>query len=145
MIPHLFSKKSIPRRIPSMKKEILLLKKTKTKRECLKKAYDIITSKYRGGRVETYLRFHQLFMHDPQKLWKRKGFLHCTQQNYLLRVLLIKSGKFHDDDIQLKLTSIWGSPHQYLRVSLSERKSLDVDCWSKSFGTPLGKYMHGFN
>ena len=143
MIPNLFSKKPLPKKLPAdLETDILELKKLKTKELCLKRAYNVITKKYVGKRVQTYTRLHQLFIYDPKIIWKKKGFLHCTNQNYLIRILLVRSGKFSEKDIELKLTHIWGSPHQYLRINLGN-KTMDIDCWAKTFGVPYGQHMYG--
>ncbi len=51
---------------------------TSTKSEALRVAYDILSAKYRGGRVKTYALFWRLFETRVETLWGRSGFLHCT-------------------------------------------------------------------
>jgi hypothetical protein len=136
-----------PKRIPkSMQQRITILKKTKTQTACTKKAYGFLSTKYHGNRINTYLKLHELFQSDINTLWKKKGFLHCTNINYLLRILLIKSGHFADQDLQPTWTLTWFiSPHQYLKVKLKNKKKIDIDLWAKIYGTPYGKYASGFN
>ncbi len=66
--------------------------------------------------------------------------------NWLLKILLVGSGWFSEDDIRERWTLIWGiSPHQYLTVRLKEGRVLHVDVWGRTYGVPFGDYAHGFN
>ena len=138
-------KQNIPKKLPvDMEFIIEDLRKSKNKRECLTKAYLILTSKYPGSRVKTYVLFHKAFNNDVNKLW-RESFLHCTSTNYLLRILLIKSGLFKDEDIIPKWTLVYYlSPHQYLNIKL-DKKHVNVDLWGKSYGIKFGDYARGFH
>ena len=146
-IPNLLSKAKIPRRLPSeMKKEVKKLKKLKSSSAVLREAYNFIAEtfgKY-SRRHMVVARFFRLFLKDVGALWsyKYKGdhFLHCLQLNYLLRVLLIKSGKFKEKDIGL--VDIFHMPfsiHQYLVVRVG-KKWVDVDVWYSKLGVPFGQH-----
>ena len=90
--------------------------------EALRQAYDIITGRYPGNRVKTYLLFWRLWEKGVEKLWRRNGFLHCNKMNFLLRELLVKSGQFKPSEVEIKWTLIWWfSPHQYLQVYYDKR------------------------
>ena len=136
MIYNFFIKNPLPKNIPDEMEEIIeTLKKTTNQQECLKKAYEIITEKYYGGRIETYSHVFELLKFDISRIWGKTGFLHCTHQNQVLRILLIGSEKFEDDDIEFHWTSIWIlSPHQYVTVRLENNKQIIVDCWGKTYG-----------
>ena len=70
----------------------------------------------------------------------------CTQQNYVLRLLLVKSGKFKDSEIRIKWTLVaYISPHQYLQVKVGKGNWVNVDMWGSSKGVPFGDYSHGFH
>lgn len=146
MIKNLFAKGKIPDSLPKdMQVVINKLKKSKNKEDCLKKAYDILSKKYRGYRVKTYTRFFDLFQSDLNKIWAKKDFLHCTTMNYLMRILLVKSGFFKDKDTKIKFSLVWYiSPHQYLNVRLN-KKSVNIDLWGKAYGIKFGDYAHGFH
>ena len=146
VIPHLFTKTRLPASLPQgMERIVLGLKRSKSKKECLRKAYDILTKKYRGYRGKTYYRAPELFVTDTSTLWKRSGFLHCTQMNYLMRILLVKSGWFADEEILPQFTFVmFFSPHQYLRIQLSEQENVAVDLWGKAYNVPFGDYARGF-
>lgn len=146
MIPNLFWKVMIPNKLPeSMQDIVTQLKKSENKEVCLRKAYNILSKKYRGCRFYTYLKFFDLFITDVNRLWKKNGCLHCTHLNYLLRVLLIKSGFFKEEDIKLKLTLIYYvSIHQYLNIRINNDKFIDVDLWGNANGIKFGYYTHGF-
>lgn len=144
-IPHLFSKEPIPDITnPDLLAAIARVRKTATVESAMQEALNILTAKYQSKRFRTYLLFWKAFEKDPNKLWERHGFLHCTQQNYLFRVLLVKSGKLRDDQITLGFSFVWDiSIHQYLKISY-EGKIIAVDPWNYLYGIPLGKYATGF-
>lgn len=142
----LFSKTPVPDVLPDeMQKIINEIKKSLNKEGCLKVAYEILTAKYRGYRIMTYLKLFDVFKHDIGTLWQKNGFLHCTNINYLLRTILIKSDFFTDDEICLCWTQIWYiSPHQYLQVKVDD-KWIDVDIWAHAYGIEFGDHAHGFH
>jgi hypothetical protein len=146
MIKNILKKARIPDDLPQDVEDIIEgLKRSRTKEGCAKKAYDILSERYRGYRAYTYLRLFDLFHSDVGYLWSRKGFLHCNNLNYLLRILLIRSGMFSESDIVLKWTRIWVfSPHQYLRVRIGRRWT-DIDLWGKAYGIPFGAHAQGFH
>ncbi len=144
-INYFWSKGKIPKKIPvSMEKEVKRLSKTKSKLECLKKAYKIIDKNFYGKSINFFLKFPRVFISDVSKLWDYRfgvgdGYLHCNQLNFLLRTLLIKSGKFKDKDIILvdHIRKIIGI-HQYLIVKINS-KSITIDVYFSRLGTPFGK------
>lgn len=111
----------------------------------LRYAYDALGRKYRGYRIWTFLRIDCLFIHDLATLWERNGFLHCHHLNYLLRTLLVASGKFQNEAIRNHWTQIWlFSPHQYLTVEFTDGRKVEVDPWGRVYDIPLGSHAHGF-
>ena len=147
MIPNLFSKAEIPNKLPpAMQAVIDDLSKAANKEDCLHRAYDILTNKYRGRRFLTFFNFPKLFDKNLDKIWGRDGYIYCTTLNYLLRVLLIKSEWFKEEDIKLKHSTFWYiSIHQYLEIKIDNTKSVNVDPWGKFYGIGLGDYTHGFH
>ncbi|MFA6354434.1 MAG: hypothetical protein WCX12_02000 [Candidatus Paceibacterota bacterium] len=131
---------------PEIKAVIETLKKSHSKEKCLKQAYDILSRKYRGERIKTLFLFWRLFLKNMEKLWRQKGFLHCTKINNLLEFLLTQSGWFSQNDIQRKWTLIWYiSPHQYLKIKITENEFINIDIWAKPFGIFFGDYARGFH
>ncbi len=145
MIPNLLWKTKLPKEIPKdLQKIVNKLKKSKNKEDCLRNAYNIITKKFNGG--QTFENFFDLFITDIKKLWKKKNPFHCTNLNYLLRFLLIKSNLFKENDIKQKLTLVYYFwPHQYLRVKINKKKYINVDPWGASHKIKFGNYAKGFN
>lgn len=142
----LLLKTPIPDVLPDeIQKIINEIKKSPNQEKCLKRAYGVLISKYRGYRVKTYTKLFDVFKYDIAKLWNKNGFLHCTSLNYPLRVLLIKSGFFTENDIHLKWTHIWYiSPHQYIQVKI-DNEWINVDIWANTHGIKLGDNFHGFH
>lgn len=141
-----FSKTSLPNLLPEeMEKVVNQLKQSLNKEDCLRKTYDILIKKYHGCHFKTYLKLYEVFSSDIYKLWKKKGFMHCTNINYVMRILLIASGFFKEEDIRLKWTLIWYvSPHQYLQIKING-KWLNIDVWAYAHGIKFGDNAHGFH
>ena len=142
----LFSKSPLPDVLPEEMQAIVNeLKQSPNQEACLRKAYNILITKYRGVRVKTYTRLFEAFTRDLGKLWRKNGFLHCTNINYVLRALLITSGWFKEADIRLVWTQIWLiSPHQYLQVKVGEQW-INIDIWAYVYGIKFGDNAHGFH
>ncbi len=142
----LFKKTSIPNQLPcEMQGIIVELKKSSNKEDCLGRAYEILSKKYRGYRVKTYTRIFEIFCKDILRLWQKNGFLHCTNINYVLRILLIKSEFFNDAEIKIKWALVWYiSPHQYLQIKVNNNW-VNIDIWGKAFGIKFGDYSRGFH
>jgi len=136
----------LPAELPDdLEQEVARLARCKSQAEVLHEAYNLLTRKYRGYRLKTITHLFALFDVDVHHLWAKRGFLHCTHLNYLLKILLVCSGKFAENDVQLKWTQIYfHSPHQYVRVRLGG-KWVCVDVWGNAYGIPFGSYAHGFH
>lgn len=139
--------KYIPETLPQDMQSIAgALHELHSQDECLRKAYDILTKKYYGNRIKTLLRFFDLFPRSLNKLWSKNGFLHCTNFNWLLRILLIKSGHFTEKDVTTCWTLLWFvSPHQFIRVTMENGQKINIDLWAAVYGIPFGDYAHGFH
>ena len=145
MVFDFFNKTKLPNNIPNELKEIIKqVNQSKNQEEALKKAYHILTKRFYGKKFVTYLLFHRLFYKDPQRLWDNKGFLHCTNFNYLIRIILVNSKFFKEKDIQLKWTFIFISPHQYLLVNLNNKK-ITLDAWAANYDIKFGDIMSTSN
>lgn len=145
MIPHLLKKEKIPAITnTNLIHAIEHVRESKDKSEALARAYQCITDRFHGYRFHTYLLFHKAFKRNPNTLWEQRGFMHCTQQNYLLRLLLVESGWFTEDDITLGHSLVWHiSPHQYLMVQVDGKK-IAVDPWNNRHGAKMGTFASGF-
>jgi hypothetical protein len=141
------SSPAVPESLPVELGDVLReLSKKKTKREVLDASYELLTEKYRGHRIKTLTNLFDLFDVDVAKLWSKHGFLHCTNMNYLLKILLVGSKKFNESDVSFHWTTInYYSPHEYLRVRLDDATVINVDIWGKAYGIQFGDYAHGFH
>lgn len=87
----------------------------------------------------TYPLLWKIFDRDLNRIWKRTEFLHCTHMNWLLKIVLVHSGKFAERDVQERWTFLSGiSPHQYSRVRLKDGRMINVDVWASTYGIPFG-------
>ena len=137
----------VPVAIPAeMELAIASLRDSRDKMECLVRAYQLLSQKYRGYRIRTYVYILSALRSDLREIWQRSGFLHCMTLNYLLKILLVKSGYFRDADVRFCWTLIWFiSPHQYIKVRIADDSWVDVDLWGRAFGIPFGSHAHGIH
>ncbi len=145
MIPHLLTKEPIPDITNTdLLRAISAVQREPTVEAAMQKALDILSVKFKSHHFRTYIYFWKAFENDPNKLWQRSGFLHCTHYNYLFRVLMVKSGKLRDEQISLGYSLVWFiSPHQFLKIRF-KNKVIAVDPWHYHFGATIGKYAFGF-
>lgn len=143
---YLLGKTKLPEEIDKATSEILAsLKGQNDKLAYLQSAYDLVTRKFEGGRVKTFSNIWQLFGSSIGDLMNRSGFMHCTNQNYILTNILVKSGLFNANEIKPRWTTIWYcTPHQYLEIKTGN-STVMVDCWGRHYGVPFGSYAKGFN
>lgn len=126
----------------SMKQQINRLKKKyPTKKKFAKAAYDYLTGKYRGGKIEIIRQRELIFMNDLKKSWNRSGFLPCNQLAYLYYVFLVKSGLYSRDEVSMRITWCNFNIHRYVHLKLA--KEFDVDIWGAIFEVPYGKHARG--
>ncbi len=129
---------------PGLMLAIQRVKHSPSLEKAMERALYILSDKYQSKRFETYVFFKKLYETDPNKLWERSGFMHCTQQNYLWQTLLVKSGWLKDDQIELGFSLVWYiSPHQFLKVNLPTGQ-IAIDPWNYYHGVPMGQYASGF-
>lgn len=146
MVPSLLSKHPVPESIPEeLERLIQEFARGATAEEFLERCFRWMVGRWGGGRFNLFFRFARLFQMDLQGILETKGYLHCTQMNYLLRVMAVKSGFFREQDIDQALTHSWYiAPHQYLRVRLPAGTVIDVDPWNYQFGIGYGRHGSGF-
>lgn len=152
VIPHLgFKKDSLPKNIPvGWQKEIEFLKnKANNAEEFLFLTYNYLGQKYSYKsrpffrRFKIFPNFRTLFL-GLDELYRRKGFMHCTQLNFLLCLFLINSGFFKEEDIRLKHVFVNFFIHQYAQVHLNN-KWVDVDIFDYSNGLKIGEHLKTFS
>ena len=148
MIPNLFSKEPLPGKLPhDMALTIRRLReKHHSKEEFLRACFDFLRKRYHLRRLQVLAQFFNLFRKDIGWMWHKKGHLHCTSVNYVLRAMLVRSGLFADDEIILRLTTTWYIiPHQYLTVLVGDSRQVDVDVSTYDFGIPFGAHAGGWH
>lgn len=144
-IPHLgFGYDRLPERIPEdMQNKINELKdKADSSHEFLKLTYDYLGDRYYSERFNTLFKFWYLFK-NLDKVWSMPGFIPCNQSNFLLRIFLVKSGFFKEDDIKKRHVFVNFVPHQYLKVKVNN-SWIDVDVGERKKGMPVGKHLKFF-
>jgi|AntRauTorcE11897_2_1112592.scaffolds.fasta_scaffold41805_2 hypothetical protein len=146
MFPIFFKRESLPKELNSTFSAIVEhLNSCDNKEEALKEAYCIVAARFKSSRLKLFIRVKRGFMKDPEKMWQKK-FLYCYQVNYLLRIFLVKSKWFKDEDFKLKFSLVYYIiPHQYLKVKVADNQYMNVDPWARDYGIKLGDYLYGFH
>ena len=90
-----------------------------SKEEYLQNTYLAITAKYQSefGGMWKYFPLH--FETSWQKIWQRKGYIPCHHFAHLMRIFLVKSGMFNDNDIKFKISIYDWCVHQYCVVKVN--------------------------
>lgn len=127
----------VPAEIPHyLQQEIKILNNmSASDEEYVRNVYDYIIHKFHGGRFKTLWFWHRAF--DNLFTYKN-GYLPCTKQNALLKIMLVKSGRFFEKDIKTQDVFLNFFIHQYLRVHL-QGKWIAVDPAAHTMGIPFGK------
>lgn len=131
-------KKDLPKKIPKeLEQEINKLKKSKNKEEFLKAALDYIKKNFRSDIPPLFTKISKHFYKDLEEIMKEKGFFPCHIQSYILKIILIKSKKFSQQDIKIQYSFYSGIIHTYLKVKING-KYINADPWGYSRGLPFG-------
>jgi hypothetical protein len=138
VVPHLgFGREPLPSSIPAELDQRIhqMNLESADNLDFLNKSYEFVTQTYKGSRIKTITNFWKAFQ-NPLDL--KQGFMSCNGQNYLLRLMLVRSGRFKEEDIQIRTVPLNLFIHQYLRIKVDEGW-MDVDPWSAFLGIPMGK------
>lgn len=144
-IPHFYYREiAIPENIPeSMQAKIAELKfEASSGQEFLDLTYDYLGTKYHSERWNTLLKPHYWFK-NLADIWQINGFVPCHQSSFVLKVFLVKSGFFKEEDIKIKVTLLNFVIHHYLVVSVNGKKTA-VDVGEKNKGLALGQNAQFF-
>jgi len=145
LVPNFFVKEPIPPITnPDLQAAILMIKRQPTALQAMQAGMELLSRKYESKRFQLLLQFWKIWEKDPNKLWARTGIMHCTQLNYLLRVLLVKGNKIQDTHIELGYSLVWYvSPHQFLIVKY-KGNDIALDPWNYDLGAYLNTFASGF-
>jgi hypothetical protein len=106
--------------------------RSETKMDYLKKSCQEISDRY-TSRPRYYLRepISGFWETNVTKIWEGTADRPSTVQNYMLKLLLTKSGRFTEEDIITVNTYCGITPHQYLKVRVDGGEWVAVDVWDK--------------
>ncbi len=137
----LITPKRVPKKIPKdMQKAIKRInKKSLTNLKFAKTAYSLVNKRYISPRAEYFRYPIRLFRNKLGTIWHTKGFLPCDKQNYIFKVILIKSNRFSEKDFKTRYTNTIPTPHQYLKIKVNNHWT-DVDLWGADHGIPFGQH-----
>jgi hypothetical protein len=144
-VPHLgFGRARLPDKLPpEMRRAIRKLKKRASSRhDFVVKAYRLITGRYFGSRMKMITCVDYLFR-NLNWVWVHPGFMPCPQQNFVLRLFLVKSGLFKEEEIKVRHNFFDFDLHQYLSVYV-DGSWINLDPWSKFLGKQLGEHAVWF-
>lgn len=107
---------------------------SKSNLDYLHKSYDYLTNKYYGSRIgflyDIKASFSNIFS-------KKNGLLPCNIFNELLKIMLIKSGRFTNSGVKRKIVFLNFFIHQYLSVKVGD-KWIIVDPTYSNMGIKFG-------
>ena len=135
--------KTIPKKIPaSMESEIKKLKRKRlTDLQFVKEAYELINKRYVSETRGVLKNPFNIFENGVFEIWYNKKYQPCSNQNYILKIFLIKSRRFTEEDIKSKIDTkyiIW--PHQFLKIKI-RKKWYEVDLWGADHKIPFGQHF----
>lgn len=148
-VPHLGWKRPVEKKLPeNLKKDLKRIGASYNKKEDLLKAvvnYMVVEKGLYGKPRQVFRRFSYLFESKFDKLWNGDGFLHCHQHNFVLRSLLLETGKFSEEDIVPIITNCIFNIHQYTEINISDdensKKIIKIDTFAFSSGYKYGKIL----
>lgn len=145
IVPNLgFWKSSLPQKIPAELAEVVesMKRQTKNDYDFLWSTYNYVTGKY-DGQQENFRDIITKHFWSLDKIWPRHDYTPATQQNLIIRLMLIKSGYFKDENIQVNNVFLNYYSHQYLIVNTS-RGPIEIDPAFDYKGIKFGKHAKGF-
>ena len=146
LIYSFFMPDKIPASIPDEMQKIVnaLDNESKSDIDFLQKAYDIVNSRYTSPSMGYLKEPQRLFMKNLDNIWTSQGYLPCDKQNYVLKVMLVKSRWFNETDIKEIFTSCIITPHYYLKIKLNNNSYIAADMWGADHGYKLGEHTGGY-
>jgi len=142
IFPFIVPKKT-PKKTP--KEMGIIIKKLNKKRlndlEFSKKVYEIVNKKYSSINTDFIRHPFRVFKNNIFSIWNTEGFQPCGNQNYIFKVILIKSSRFSEKDFKTRYNThyiIW--PHQYYKVRI-KNKWYDIDLWGADHKIKFGKHF----
>lgn len=118
-------------------------KECKTKEDVLDKVIHYELKRFYSKYYQYVTEFVLFYQNNIEHLWKKKGFLHCHQQNLILRYLLLETGRFTEDDIKIRETICYIGLHQYLQIRVEANKWINVDPFGMRLGHKKGELLKG--
>jgi hypothetical protein len=119
--------------------------KLNSREETVSEAYRVITTRFEAGKI-AFTKFLDVLSTGWQDVLSGIGLVTCTNQANLLAALLVRSGKFTEDNVERRWSSIWGLiPHRYLNVKLDDLKFIELDPWAAKYGLPIGDHARGWH
>ncbi len=118
-------------------------KEGKTKEDVLDKVINYELKRFYSKYYQYANEFVLFFRNNVRHLWEKKGFLHCHQQNLILRYLLLETGRFTEQDIKIRETVCYIGLHQYLQIRVEEKKWINVDPFAMRLNHKKGELLKG--
>lgn len=138
-VPHMgFGKDAIPDTIPVDWQRVVdeLNASAISDFDYLEKSFAYLTSRYHGSRIRTVTNFWKGF---GNAFSKPAGFLPCNMHNHILRVMLVKGGRFKEADVKTVTMPLNLFIHQYLDIRVGDR-IVHADGWAAFTGKKLGEH-----
>ena len=147
VVPHLsWTNEKVPEQIPeNMAVEIDRLKTlARNKEDYFKLCFDYLGSKYYSDRIDTIYKFSVVF-ENTEKIWATTGYVPCTQSNWIMKIFLVKSGFFKNEEVRTHHIFFNFFLHQYEEVFLDGKwVAFEVGEKQKQ-NIPIGRHLMFFD
>ncbi|PIN77362.1 hypothetical protein COV15_02235 [Candidatus Woesearchaeota archaeon CG10_big_fil_rev_8_21_14_0_10_34_12] len=143
LVPNYFIRYTPEINDAEVQKVLNRLKKIKDQEKFVRAVFDFVieSTYYKNFWIVLYI--HRVFLKDIKKIVETEGYLPCNVQNLLLETLLIKSGRFKQEEIKHRYDHINLSVlHQYLVVYVNGKR-IELDPWGYRAKKPYGAHAHG--
>jgi hypothetical protein len=123
VVPHLtWWNEKVPEQIPAtMTAEINRLKAlAQDKQEFFELCFNYLGSKYYSDRVDTFYKYSFLFK-NTEEIWGITGYVPCTQSNWVMKIFIVSSGYFKNEEVWMRHIFFNFFLHQYGEVYLDGR------------------------
>jgi hypothetical protein len=136
----------IPANIPNDMQKIVdaLGNESTSDMDFLQKAYDAVNSHYTSPSMGYLKEPQRLIEKNLDNIWANTGYFPCDKQNYVLKVMLVKSRWFNETDVKETFTSCIITPHYYLKIKMNNGTYIDADMWGADHGYKLGEHAGGY-
>jgi len=147
VLPYFITPNYFRRYIPKIndkgvQKVLNRLKKIKDKEKFVRAVFDFVLENSYYQRFWIIIYAHRVPLKNIKKIVETKGYLPCNVQNLFIETLLVRSGKFKQEEIKHEYDLINFILHQYLVINVNGKR-IELDPWGYRLGKQYGRHATG--